>query len=259
MDHLCPNNSTGLYPDFYVTNFYQYSPFSPPGLNHSAAYQQLIFFPCCVSGSSPGKGNYSWCRHFYPLSLFACKGKDATKAGSSLKGQDAKPYLTGKEKEKYWQLESGNDYNAYFTFSGNNITTPFGTVMTYTVDGNQLTIKDFKDYVYSIYETGDGKLVMGMPGKDSLTYSFFEPGSEAFKKRSNEYPNFEVKSKWLKGKRYGTTWRFSEGDKAYSYMNDGTIIDAITARKITDWKIEGSTLHFGSTKLTINRLSPVFF
>lgn len=194
------------------------------------------------------------------ISLFACKGNNATKAGSSLKGQDAIAHLAGKEKEKYWQLESGHDYNAYLTFAGNaNITTPVGTVMTYTVDGDKLTIKDFKDYVYSIYEISDAVLVMGLPGKDTLTYSFFEPGSEAFKKRNEEYPNFEVKGKWLKGKRYGTTWKFSEGDKAYSYMNDGTIIDAITTRKITDWKIEGSTLHFGSTKLPISRLSPVFF
>jgi hypothetical protein len=194
------------------------------------------------------------------IALISCKGKGDTKPGSDLKGQDANTYLAEKEKEKYWQLETGHDYNAYLTFKpGNNVVTPVGTPMTYTVDGDKLTIKDFKDYVYSIYEIGSGKLVMGLPGKDTLTYLFYEPGSEAFKKRNDEYPNFEVKSKWLKGKRYGTTWKFSTGDKAYSYMNDGTIIDAITARKIADWKVEGSTLHFGSTKLTINRLTPVFF
>jgi len=193
------------------------------------------------------------------LCLIACGGNDATKKGSSLKGEDAKTYLTGKA-SKYWQLESGHDYNAYLTFDTSNIlATPAGNIISYSVGADKLTIKDYSDFIYTIFEIGEGKLVMGQPGKDTLTYLFYEPGSEAFKKRNDEFPNPEVKSKWLKGKKYGTTWRFSEGGKAYSYMNNGVIIDAATARKIADWKVEGSTLFFGASKLQISKLSPVFF
>ncbi|MBK8611405.1 MAG: hypothetical protein IPL84_16070 [Chitinophagaceae bacterium] len=187
------------------------------------------------------------------LCIAACKNSD-TVQGSSLKGQDANNYLIAKATEKYWQLETGHDYNAYLTFkANNNIATPMGTLMTYNVDGDKLTIKDYKEYVYSIYEVGNGKLVMGLPGKDTLTYLFYEPGSDAFKKRNEEYPNFEVKAKWLKGKRYGTTWRFSEGGKVYSYMDNGTVIDAENGKKVVDWKIEGSTLSFGANKLQIKK------
>lgn len=193
------------------------------------------------------------------LCLIACGGKKSTKNGSSLKAEDAKPYLAGKE-SKYWQLESGHDYNEYLTFGTNNsLSTPAGTTITYSINADKLTMKDYQDFVYNIFEIGDGKLVMGLLGKDTLTYLFYEPGSEAFKKRNEEFPNFEVKPKWLKGKKYGSTWRFSEGGKAYSYMDNGVIIDAATGLKIADWKIEGSTLFFGASKLQIKRLSPVFF
>jgi hypothetical protein len=192
------------------------------------------------------------------VSLIACKGKggSGTKKGSDLKGEDAKAILAGKE-NKYWILDSGHDYYEYIQFeTNNNAIITGGNTITYTVNGDAITMKDYKDLVYKIVEVSDDKLVMGSPSNDTLTFLYFAPGTEEAKKRSAE--NAGVNAKWLKGK-FGTAWKFSEGAKMYSYMNDGRILDASTLSKIADWKVEGKILQFGENKCAISRLSPIFF
>jgi hypothetical protein len=117
-------------------------------------------------------------------------------------------------------------------------------------------MKDYKDFAYKIFEISNDKFIMGAPGQDTLTFLYFDPKSDEAKKRNLD--NTGVNPKWLKGK-YGTTWKFSEGGKMYSYMNDGRILDATTLSKIADWKVEGKMLQFGQDKLIISRLSPLFF
>lgn len=191
------------------------------------------------------------------LSLIACGGKSGgAKKSSDLKGEDAKSYLAGKE-SKYWQLESGHDYYEFITFDANNsVVIPGGTKITFAVNDDNLTMKDYKDFAYKIFEISNNKFVMGAPGQDTLTFLYFDPKSDEAKKRN--LANTGVNPKWLRGK-YGTTWKFSEGGKMYSYMNDGRILDATTLNKITDWKVEGKMLQFGHEKLAISRLTPLFF
>ncbi len=187
------------------------------------------------------------------LSLIACGGS-STKKGSDLKGEDAKVILAGKE-SKYWQLESGHDYYEFIQFEkGGGAIITKGTTITYTVNGDNLVMKDYVDLTYKIYEISDDKLIMGASGRDTLTFVHLDPT----KPESKKNPLLEVNPKWLKGK-HGTCWKFSTGDKMYSYMNDGRILDANLLTKIADWKVEGNTLNFGSTKLTISRLGPLFF
>lgn len=185
----------------------------------------------------------------------ACKGDSGkTKKGSDLKGEDALSYLVGKER-KYWQLDEGHDYYEYIQFepAGKGLG-PKGTDFTYTVKDDEILLKDFINTKFKIVEVSNDKLVVISPEKETLTYLYIEPGTSLAK----EKPFLEVNPKWLKGK-YGTTWKFSEGGKMYSYMNDGSIIDAATLRKIATWKVADKTLYFGDNSCSVSRLSPVFF
>ncbi len=192
------------------------------------------------------------------VAITSCGGKSGTKAGNKLKGDEAKEYLAGKT-EKEWVLDAGHDYYEYILFkTGNGATIlPGGTNITFTANGDKLIMKDYRDIQYTILEIGAEKLIMQGSNKDTLVYILHKKGSEAAKKWSEAYDK-KVNPKWLKG-TYGTTWQFSEGGKMYSYMNDGSIIDAATLRKVETWKIEDKTLHFGVNKLTISRLTPIFF
>lgn len=187
--------------------------------------------------------------------LFSCKGgSGGSKKGADLKGEDALSYLMGKEK-RYWQLEEGHDYYDMLQFEkdgkggGTN-----GIAYTYSVKDNKIFIKDFLETEFKIVEISNDKLILNNRDNETLTYLHIEPGS----KLAKEKPFLSVNPKWLNGK-YGTSWKFSEGGKIYSYMNDGNIIEATSLRKIATWKVEGNKLYFGSNTCTINRLSPVFF
>ena len=187
--------------------------------------------------------------------FIACKSKSGTTKGSNLKGDDAKAYLAGTKESKYWQLESGHDYYEYIQFeTDNGAIIPKGTDITYAVNGDNLTMKDYSNLSYKIYEISDDILVMVTAKQDTLTYIHIDPTTNEAK----NHPLLEINPKWLKG-QYGTIWSFSTGDKIYSYMNDGRILDAKTLTKIADWKIDGSSLQFGDNKLVISRLSPIFF
>lgn len=182
-----------------------------------------------------------------------CGGKTSVK-GSDLKGEDAKAYLTGDEK-RCWKLENGHDYyqSLLFTKAG-KVTHHKGTEMNFMVSGSTLTMKDFQDFVYTILEIGNDKMTLMLPGKDTLVYT----NCDEEMKKDGKMPSKDVDTKWIKGK-YGTTWKFVDGGKMYSFMNDGTILDATTLTKIDTWSISGTTLNFGSNQLAIKRLEPIFF
>ena len=78
--------------------------------------------------------------------FIACKSKSGTTKGSNLKGDDAKAYLAGTKESKYWQLESGHDYYEYIQFeTDNGAIIPKGTEITYEVNGDNLTMKDYSN------------------------------------------------------------------------------------------------------------------
>jgi hypothetical protein len=189
--------------------------------------------------------------------LTSC-GKGGQKKGSELKGNEAIEYLAGDEK-KTWELQSGHDYYEYLQFDrkGGAIYQS-GIAIKCEAKDADLTLHEegaVQDFIstYKIVEISDDKCVMVLPGHDTLTYVVSKekllPGKTVGK---------AVDAKWLKGK-YGTSWKFVDGEKTYSFMNDGTILDANTLVKVDTWSIDGSTLNFGPAKLSIFRLSPVFF
>ncbi len=188
------------------------------------------------------------------LSFNSCGGGVNNKKGSDLKGEDAIKYLAGKER-KYWQLDKGHDYYEYIQFEqgGKGIGTK-GIDLTYKIKDDEIELKDYLTVKFKIVEINNDKMILLSSKQDSLTYLYIEPGSELAK----EKPYLEINPKWLNG-QYGTCWKFSDGGKIYSYMNDGSIIDAISLRKIADWKINDNTLMFGQSNCTIRRLSPIYF
>ncbi len=189
------------------------------------------------------------------LVIVSCKsGKDNAKKGEQLKGEDALRFLTGQER-KYWQLDEGHDYYEYMQFekAGKGIG-PGGNDFTYTTKDDKIQLKDFINSAFTINEISNDKLTCTNSEGRSLTYLYIEPGTDL----ARENPLLPVNPKWLIGK-YGTSWKFSEGGKIYSYMNDGRIIEAGTLRKIANWRLEGTTLYFGDNKCVVSRLNPVFF
>lgn len=191
------------------------------------------------------------------LILTSC-GKGGPKKGSDLKGEDAVEYLAGDDK-KVWKLESGHDYYEYLQFdTKGGAIYQAGIAIKYEVNGSDLTLKEHgttEDFIstYSIIEVSDEKFSIVLKGHDTLTYKISNEKIENGKTIGKV-----IDAKWLKGK-YGTAWKFVDGEKTYSFMNDGTILDANTGVKVDNWSIDGTTLNFGPTKLAIFRLSPVFF
>ncbi len=185
--------------------------------------------------------------------VLASCGKGGPKKGSELNGNEAVEYLAGDSK-KTWKLESGHDYYEYLQFDNKGeVMFQSGTAIKYTVDGANLTMNDFQPFIYTLIEVSDEKVVMNLPNHDTLTYV---KSNEKIEK--DKTVGKIINPKWLKGK-FGTSWKFVDGDKTYSFMNDGTILDANTLVKVDSWSINENTLNFGPTKLTIFRLSPVFF
>jgi hypothetical protein len=187
------------------------------------------------------------------VSFLSSCGKGGLKKGSELKGNEATEYLAG-ESKKTWMLDSGHDYYEYLEFDNKGeVMFQSGLTIKYTADGSNLTMIDFQPFVYTLVEVSDNKFSMYMPNHDTLVYV---KSSEKLKK--DKTVGAAINPKWLKGK-YGTSWKFVDGDKIYSFMNDGRVLDANTLVKVDNWSIKGNTLNFGPTKLPIFRLSPVFF
>ena len=188
----------------------------------------------------------------FSIIFYGC-GKGGPKKGAELKGTDAIEYLAGSD-SKTWKLESGHDYYEYLKFDAKGtVIFQTGGSIKYNVDADLLTMKDFQDFVYRILEVDENKFSMILPTHDTLHYALTNDKVELGKTIGKS-----IDAKWLKGK-FGTAWKFVDGEKTYSFMNDGTIKDANTLVKVDDWSIVGDTLKFGPTKLTIFRLSPVFF
>lgn len=187
--------------------------------------------------------------------FFACitSCEKKTIKGENLKNEDAIDYLTGND-DKTWKLENGHDYYEYLHFTKTKkVQYQNGTHLSFEINGPSLTIYDFKAFSFTLIEIGENELKMIAPGHDTLTYNLTNEKLEYGKNIANP-----INPKWLKGK-YGTTWKFVEGDKTYSFMNNGTIIDANTLTKVDNWSIDNTTLNFGPNKLKVLKLSPVYF
>ncbi|HYG52946.1 MAG TPA: hypothetical protein VD905_18725 [Flavobacteriales bacterium] len=186
--------------------------------------------------------------------LVAC-GKNGPKKGSQLKGQDAVEYLAGPEL-KTWKLSAGHDYYEYLQFdTKGGCMYQSGHPVKYEVDADSLVVVEGSEsFSYKLLYVSDKLFKMTMSGNsDTLVYKLINKKLE-----EGKYVGKKIDPRWIKGK-HGTTWKFDEGEKIYSFMNDGTIIDAVTLKKIDKWKIKDSVFFFGDTKLEIYRLSPVFF
>lgn len=185
--------------------------------------------------------------------LIAC-GKNGPKTGSQLKGQEAVQYLAGTD-FKTWKLSSGHDYYEYLRFDAKGgCMYQAGNPVKFELEADSVTIREGSDhYTYKILYVSDSEFRMTMPGNDTLVYKI-----TSNELKEGKYLGKKIDPKWMKGK-FGTTWKFTEGEKVYSFMNDGTIVDATTLKKIDKWSIKDSVLNFGSTQFEIFRLSPVFF
>lgn len=189
------------------------------------------------------------------LLFSSCKSnKSGMKKGAELKRDEALSYLMGNEK-KYWQLDEGHDYYEYIQLEkAGKAIGPGGKDFTYSINNDEIQLRDFINTTFKIVEIDNDQLVVTNTEGHKLTYLNIVPGS----KLEKEKPIQAVNAKWLKGK-HGTSWKFSEGGKIYSYMNNGNIIEAGTLRKIANWRLEGTTLYFGDNKCVVSRLNPVFF
>lgn len=185
--------------------------------------------------------------------LIAC-GKNGPKKGTQLKGQDALEYLAGSD-FKTWKLSKGHDYYEYLQFDAKGgCMYQSGNMVRYEVDKDSLVVKEgAENFPYKILYVSENTFKMTQPGHDTLLYKTIDKPL-----KEGQYIGKKIDPKWMKGK-FGTTWKFEEGEKVYSFMNDGTIIDAVSLKKVDTWSVKDSVLYFGTTKFEIFRLSPVFF
>jgi hypothetical protein len=181
------------------------------------------------------------------------------KKGEDLKGKDAKELLAGKA-EKRWKLSSGKDFLTMMCFSPEGKfrdQTDYKT--TYTLEGPNIIIKDYKDLLFTIIEIGDKTMTLKSPEGNVLIYNETQelpvPGSS-----SGAAGKGGIDKKWITGTTNGTVWKGDKKEYTYTFMNDGRFYDSNTGYKEERWSwVDDKTIKIGNGEYKVVQLTSLFF
>jgi len=166
------------------------------------------------------------------LLQFSC-GKSVLK-GEDLKGIDALEMLAGKD-ENRWKLKEGDDFFTMMCFAGGGkFRDQTDYQMVYSLDGDKILIKDYKDVTFSIVEISKEKLTLKSPEGKILIYN-----STQDMPKKGEAKTTGIDQKWIKGVTYGTVWKSVASGNTYTFMNDGRFFDSGMGGSEETWSFDG--------------------
>lgn len=198
---------------------------------------------------------------FLLVSYAGCK-KSVLK-GEDLKGTDALAWLAGDKDEKRWKLKEGSDFFTMMCFAqGGKFRDQTDYQMVYSLDGDKILVKDYKDLTFSIVEISEQKLTLKSPEGSVLIY---EPTTE-MPKKSDDISSDDSSSdggidqKWIKGVTYGTVWKSVASGNTYTFMNDGRFFDSGTGGIEESWSFDGDDrIKLSKTSFKIVQLTAAYF
>lgn len=182
-------------------------------------------------------------------------GNKGPKKGEDLKGKDALELLAGKS-EKNWKLSSGDEFLTMMCFNVNGgFRDQSAYKMTYVLDGPSITVKDYKDFIFTIIEISESKMTLK---SDKGLVLIYDVTTE--KPKAEDSKLGKTDKKWTKGATYGTVWKGDKADYTYTFMNDGRFFDSNTGFKEETWSwYDDKTIMIGNMKCEVAQLTSLFF
>lgn len=185
----------------------------------------------------------------------SCSNKGAKK-GEDLKGKDAMELLAGKG-EKCWKLTSGDEFLKMMCFSANGDFRDHSDYkMTYLLDGPSITVKDYKDFIFTIIEIDEKKMTLKSEKGVVLIYDVTAEKPKAADPKLAKGAD----QKWISGASNGTVWKGDKSDYTYTFMNDGRFYDSNTGFKEEKWSwVDDKTIKIGNFDCKVIQLTSLFF
>lgn len=184
-------------------------------------------------------------------------GNKGPKKGEDFKGQEAMELLAGKD-EKCWKLTSGDEFLKMMCFSRSGAFRDHSDYkMSFLLDGAKITVKDYKDFVFTIVDLSEDKMTLKSDKDVVLIYNVTTDKPKASDSKAGKGG---VDKKWMTGTANGTVWKGDKAEYTYTFMNDGRFFDSNTGFKEEKWSwVDDKTIKIGNIDCKVIQLTSLFF